>query len=252
MRPLRVLVLLTSVFLALLPGVARASSESDFLTVYKAYGTSGGVDACKFTATQLVSAQKGVPPDIETYAPDLPGALDAALARRASGACDKPAASTSKGAVAASSAGAGGAGAAGAAGSPAAATSSPAAATSGSAAAAAPVPPASVPPAAGPAAPPTPAPAPDPAAAPAAADSAVAAAAARDAEVSGGHAAPLPLVLLGAALVVAALGAALSGLARLLAWDPRWLSAGRHATAEAGWRASASWAEFGDWVRFGR
>jgi hypothetical protein len=59
-----------------------------------------------------------------------------------------------------------------------------------------------------------------------------------------------------AALVVAgALAVALLvawGIARWWAWEPRWLVRGRHAGAEAGWRAAISWAEFMDWVRLGR
>ena len=31
-----------------------------------------------------------------------------------------------------------------------------------------------------------------------------------------------------------------------------WADRARHATAEAGWRASSTWAEFTDFVRFGR
>jgi hypothetical protein len=42
------------------------------------------------------------------------------------------------------------------------------------------------------------------------------------------------------------------GLARWWAWEPGWLVRWRHATAEAGWRASAAWAEFTDWLRLGR
>ena len=45
---------------------------------------------------------------------------------------------------------------------------------------------------------------------------------------------------------------ALWAFARWWAWEPRWLVRWRHATAEAGWRASAAWAEFTDWLRFGR
>ena len=59
-----------------------------------------------------------------------------------------------------------------------------------------------------------------------------------------------------AALVVAGalvlLVLVLWGLARWWAWEPRWLVRWRHATAEAGWRASAAWAEFTDWLRLGR
>jgi hypothetical protein len=40
--------------------------------------------------------------------------------------------------------------------------------------------------------------------------------------------------------------------ARWWAWEPHWLVRWRHATAEAGWRASAAWAEFTDWLRLGR
>jgi hypothetical protein len=57
------------------------------------------------------------------------------------------------------------------------------------------------------------------------------------------------LVVLGA-LVVGLL--ALWLVARWWAWEPRWLVRWRHATAEAGWRASAAWAEFTDWLRLGR
>ena len=42
------------------------------------------------------------------------------------------------------------------------------------------------------------------------------------------------------------------GFARWWAWEPRWLTRWRHATGEAGWRASAAWAEFTDWLRLGR
>ncbi len=51
-------------------------------------------------------------------------------------------------------------------------------------------------------------------------------------------------------LLVAVLGA--WGFARWWAWEPAWLVRWRHATAEAGWRASAAWAEFTDWLRLGR
>ena len=57
------------------------------------------------------------------------------------------------------------------------------------------------------------------------------------------------LVVVGALLVVAV---ALWGFARWWAWEPMWLVRWRHATAEAGWRASAAWAEFTDWLRLGR
>jgi hypothetical protein len=58
-----------------------------------------------------------------------------------------------------------------------------------------------------------------------------------------------------ALIVVAALLLMLLALwafARWWAWEPDWLVRSRHATAEAGWRASAAWAEFTDWLRLGR
>ena len=41
------------------------------------------------------------------------------------------------------------------------------------------------------------------------------------------------------------------GVARMLAFEPRWTLSLRHAMAEAGFRASATWAEFSDWVWLG-
>jgi hypothetical protein len=52
-----------------------------------------------------------------------------------------------------------------------------------------------------------------------------------------------------AALVV--LGCIVWGLARMLAWEPRWVRSLRHAVAEASFRASATWDEFSDWARLG-
>lgn len=59
------------------------------------------------------------------------------------------------------------------------------------------------------------------------------------------------------AIVVAALAALLVlaclawAFARSLAFEPHWLVTLRHATAEAGFRASATWSEFLDWARLG-
>jgi hypothetical protein len=63
--------------------------------------------------------------------------------------------------------------------------------------------------------------------------------------------------LSGGAIAAAALGAllllgcAVWALARTRAFEPHWLLSLRHATAEAGFRASETWAEFTDWVRLG-
>ncbi|HEX4483947.1 MAG TPA: hypothetical protein VH081_09170 [Solirubrobacteraceae bacterium] len=56
------------------------------------------------------------------------------------------------------------------------------------------------------------------------------------------------IAALAALLVIACVGWA---LARRRAFEPHWLLSLRHATAEAGFRASATWSEFLDWVRLG-
>ncbi len=49
-----------------------------------------------------------------------------------------------------------------------------------------------------------------------------------------------------------ALGCAVWGVARMLAYEPRWTLSLRHVMAEASFRASATWAELTDWARLGR
>ena len=83
------------------------------------------------------------------------------------------------------------------------------------------------------------APAPAPASAPAGATTAAAA----------DDGAPAGLVVAGALVVLILV---LWAVAHWWAWEPHWLVRWRHATAEAGWRASAAWAEFTDWLRLGR
>ncbi len=61
--------------------------------------------------------------------------------------------------------------------------------------------------------------------------------------------AAIALAVLGALLVC---GCVAWAIARTLTLEPRWLKTLRHASAEAGFRASATWAEFGDWLRLGR
>jgi hypothetical protein len=225
-----------SIALGLLaPAGAHAGKSEDFLAVYKAYQAAGGVvDGCKFSAKKLASAKAGVPPDIETYAPDFPGSLDAALRKRASGDCEKaPAKKATQGSTTP----------------PAAGGSAPGAAPPTAAAPGAPAPQGGAPSAATTT---TPAPAPDFAAAPAASDGSVATAASRNARATAADDAPLPLVLLAVLTGLAGLAGLIWALGRFFAFDPSWLAAGRHATSEAGWRASASWAEFTDWVRLGR
>jgi len=57
------------------------------------------------------------------------------------------------------------------------------------------------------------------------------------------------LAVIGALLVLGCLAWAIT---RLLTFEPRWVLSLRHASAEAGSRASATWAEFSDWIRLGR
>jgi hypothetical protein len=59
----------------------------------------------------------------------------------------------------------------------------------------------------------------------------------------------IALAVLGALVVCGCLAWA---IARTLTLEPRWILALRHASAEAGLRASATWAEFSDWARLGR
>jgi hypothetical protein len=65
--------------------VAGAASGNAFLVAYADYKADGVIDGCAYTEGQLKDAQRQVPPDIEQYAPDFPGALQAALEQRARG-----------------------------------------------------------------------------------------------------------------------------------------------------------------------
>lgn len=231
----------------LAPSAAFAGASQDYLEVYKAYQQAGVVNGCDFSAKKLASARKGVPPDIDTYAPDFPDALDAALRQRSSGACDKQGASSgagssgsfaASGGASASGGGAVGGGTSAGGGLPGAGPGADGAPADPAAAAATPGL--------------TPAPAPEAFATSAAADGSVAAAATRRTGATEADGAPLPLVLLAALAILAALAALVWALARFFGIDPPWLVSSRHASAEAGWRVSNSWAEFGDWLRFGR
>jgi hypothetical protein len=203
--------------LALALGATAPAAHADsFSTLFADYQKDGKIDVCAYSESQLTKAKGQVPNDIEAYAPDFPKALDAALERRAGGGCAKGA------------------------------QPAPAATTTAAAAPAATTPAPTPPAAPGQA----PAPAPDAQPSAAIADQAIAKSAASTTTSDAGTPAPvIVLAILGALLV---LGGLAYGLARWFAWDPAWARAGRHAVAEAGWRASATWAEFTDWVRLGR
>jgi cobalamin biosynthesis Mg chelatase CobN len=195
-----------------MPAAAHASAFDDAL---KEYRTTGAVDGCKHTAEELAQAKAQMPKDIAQTAPGFPAQLAVAAAQRAKG-CAKDAAKTSSTATAAT---------------PPATTTTAPGATQPPAAAPTTATGATQPPAATPTT--TPAPAPGTATTSAAAD----------------DGAPVALVVVGALVLLLLV---LWAIARWWAWEPRWLVRWRHATAEAGWRASAAWAEFTDWLRLGR
>ncbi|HEV3001842.1 MAG TPA: hypothetical protein VGW75_13965 [Solirubrobacteraceae bacterium] len=195
--------------LLLLPAaVARADPFDD---VFADYQADGRVDPCAHTAEELDEAKRDIPNDIDQYAPELPGQLDAAIAQREQGACD--------------------------AGATAPATTPTAPSTT-----------AAPPPATTPTTPTTPAQTAPPAMTPttttAAAPGGVAGGGGDDDDGAG--AALAALAAAGALLLLAAL---VWGLFRLFAWEPPWLLDARHAVAEAGWRTSGAWADFTDWLR---
>lgn len=59
-------------------------------------------------------------------------------------------------------------------------------------------------------------------------------------------------ILLGAVALTLIAALAIWLTTMFLALEPRWVTTGRHAFTEAGWRASNTWDEFKDWVRLGR
>lgn len=200
-----------------------AASADAFDRVFKEYQSTGKVDACKHSESDLKSAIANIPNDIDAYAPDFRTAVEGALEVRTAGGCDKAAGgSTQQSGTAAPAA-------------PTTTTPPP-----GTSAAAPPAPGSTV----------TPSPTPDPTAAAAASDQAIVRTA-RTAQVSDAGT-PAPVVALGVLGALLALGGLVYGLAHWLSWDPRWAQRTRHAVAEAGWRAGNTWSEFADWVRLGR
>lgn len=217
------------------PASVASGAYNSFQRIFFQYQGTGVVDGCKWSAKDLAAAKKQVPSDFDQYSPDFESALDAAIEKRASGACRKGGGGQQGAAPAAPSTGGGAAPGAGVGtkGSGKAAPAAPAAPTTPAATTQAPAP----------TAPPQPA--------PSAADNAIPAAAttARD---GGASDAPAPLVLLAILGGLLALAAAAWGAARWWAWEPSWLVRARHAGSEAGWRSSATWAEFTDWLKLGR
>jgi len=213
---MRILPFLVAALLLALPASAAADAFDD---VFADYQKDGRIDACRHSDRALRDARAEIPNDIEQYAPDFPDALDDALERRARGDCPGRAAN---GGTAAEDQ----PGAAGGAGTPTGTTPAPPT-TPG----AAPAPPGTSEANAN------------------ALDGAIVNAASREADTGGD--APAPLLVLAVVGGLVALLLLVWALLRWLAVEPRWLAGARHATAEAGWRASGAWADFADWVRRG-
>jgi cobalamin biosynthesis Mg chelatase CobN len=205
-----------------MPAAALANAYDDTLNEYR---TTGAVDGCKYSAAELSQAKDQTPKNINDIAPGYPAQLALAAAKRAKGCSASEEKSTSS-----STAGAGAGTDTGSGSGTGTATQPPATDTGAGAT--------SQPPATTTIAPNAPQTAATPAPAPAATQSG-----------SSHKGARLALLVL-AALVLILL--ALWAAARWWAWEPHWLVRWRHATAEAGWRASAAWAEFTDWLRLGR
>jgi cobalamin biosynthesis Mg chelatase CobN len=208
-----------------MPAAALANAYDDTLRDYR---TTGAVNGCKFTAEQLAQAKTQTPKNIKDVAPGYPAQLAVAAAKRAKGCtkAEEKAANTTTSAAGATTGTTGTGTTAPGAASTATATQPPATTTI-------------APNATTTAATPAPAPAPATTAAPAPATQSTAS----------HRGARLALIVVGALLVMLL---ALWAFARWWAWEPHWLARWRHATAEAGWRASAAWAEFTDWLRLGR
>jgi cobalamin biosynthesis Mg chelatase CobN len=208
-----------------MPAAALANAYDDTLRDYR---TTGAVNGCKYTAAQLAQAKTQMPKNIKDVAPGYPAQLAVAAAKRAKGCtkAEEKAANTTTSAAGATTGTTGTGTTAPGAASTATATQPPATTTI-------------APNATTTAATPAPAPAPATTAAPAPATQSTAS----------HRGARLALIVVGALLVMLL---ALWAFARWWAWEPHWLARWRHATAEAGWRASAAWAEFTDWLRLGR
>jgi len=223
--------------LALAPGVAVADGGA----VIDDFRNDGSITACDHSAKDLRDAQEAIGPDIEQYSPELPSAIEAALAARAAGGCSSggggPGGSDSGGGAATGGGAAGGSGGAGALPGSGGGTAPAAPGGAGSP---------GVPGQSGP----TPGPQGDLTANPSVAGQALP----RSAQPAGAGAsgAPAPILLLAILGGLLALGAAAFALGRWWAFEPAWLVGSRHSWHEAGFRASAVWAEFRDWVRLGR
>ena len=244
MRRIRPFVLLAALVFAVAVAPANAAVTANLKKVLDAYIAKQSVPPCQFTTAQLNDALKNVTRDLRQYQPDFEDAVRTAIEQRSAGSCAKKSKKTESSAST-PAAGGGTSGSSGSSNTPAAGTNTPSAGGSEPAA------PATSTPASA-----TPAgvtPQPDPAVnpAPAVADDAIPAAA-TGAPIDGADDAPAPLLVLALMIGLLLLLGALWAAVQWAGFNPPWLQRWRHASHEAGWRASAAWSEFTDWVRLGR
>ncbi len=240
MRRIRPFLLLAALVFAVSVAPANAAVTANLKKVLDAYIAKQSVPPCQFTTSQLNDALKNVTRDLRQYQPDFEDAVRTAIEQRSAGACDKKSTQTESSTNTPATGGGSDSN-----------SNTPAAGATPSTGGSEPSTPATSAPAG--AAPAGATPQPDPAVnpAPAVADDAIPAAA-TGAPIDGADDAPAPLLVLalmmGLLLVLGALWAAV----HWAGFDPPWLQRWRHASHEAGWRASAAWSEFTDWVRLGR
>jgi hypothetical protein len=207
---------LLKVWVALLVGglvtAAPASAASAFDTLYHAYQNTGTIASCKYSVAELQSAENGVPPDLQQYAPDFAAALQAALQARARGVCGG---AGNKATVAPPSSGA---------------ATTPKGPAPPSAAGVTPSPPPST--AAGP--------------------SPIVTAAADAPSGGGSGTGRVALIVVAALMAALAAAAVWWTVAVLRGREPAWAGSAGHALGEVRLRAGGALREFADWIRLGR
>jgi len=205
---------------------AQESTAKDKLAylVFADYAKDGTIDPCAFSTEQLKAALGAITPDIRQYASDFPGAIKAAIAARARGACGGGAGGSPEGGAGTAIPGGGGA-----------ATQSPTAAATRV--------PADVP---------TRTVVPEPPGPAGDASQPTSAVAVGGAAASLRNGPPAPLIGLGVLAVLLAFTALLLFAMRRLGFGEGRLAPVYHSWREAGWRAGGVWADFRDWLRVGR
>jgi hypothetical protein len=233
----RTLPILVVLALSLVWSAPALAGLDPYQQIVLAYLKTGKLDACKYSQALLKKAKDVTPVDQNQYSASFIAALDDAIAKRAQGGCNKtktPAATQSQSTPTPTA--------------PTGQTPPPATSGKRSGTTAAPTTGAPTTQPAQQQAPPTPtsepAPAPYIAASHEIALASKTTAAATDA--------PFPMLALAILCALMALGLLSVALVRWFAWEPAWTARMRHATGEAGWRASSAWSDFADFVRLGR